>query len=57
MRTLRFEVTIELTGFDDPQEASTWLDNKLTEIAESNPMEIFDVSMAPYAELVDYSSN
>ena len=57
MKALRFEVTIELTGFDDPQEAGTWLDNKLTEIAESNPMEIFDVSMAPYAELVDYSPN
>lgn len=57
MRALRFEVTIELTGFDDPQEAGTWLDKKLTEIAESNPMEIFDVSMAPYAELVDYSPN
>lgn len=56
MKTIKFEVHIEVHGFDDAQDASEWLSEEIENFAMQHQMTIFDFDVMPDVALVDYSA-
>lgn len=47
MKTMSFALTIEVNGFEDPQEAGDWLSEKLNEFYHKNVVNIYDIELDP----------
>ena len=56
MKTLKFEVHIEVHGFDDAQDAGEWLSEEIENFAMQHQMTIFDFDVMPDVTLVDNSA-
>lgn len=54
MRTMAFTVTIELTGFDEAQEAGEWLEAQLENLCQTQMVSFHDFEISPDVTLITY---
>jgi len=55
MKTLKFEVNIEVHGFDDAQDAGEWLSEEIENFAMQHPMNFHDFELSTDVQLVTYT--